>query len=268
MFRLRPLYTIQRNWQCAPYSKVVKRTTRPSAVSSTPTNTDHDPKPSIATHSEPLSVSSTAPNEASASTVTEPLSSSFTLETLAAEHLATLDHTDSTAWGNSYEGLSQRSFPSDIAQVLLRPLDPHDIEVKPDGIVYLPEIKYRRILNRSFGPGGWGLVPRGPHTVTERKLSREYALICLGRFVSQARGEQEYFNPNGLATASEGCKSNALMRCCKDLGIASELWDPAFILDFKKKHCVDEWAVHMERGNKRKLWRRRDRSFEYPWKSA
>jgi len=35
-----------------------------------------------------------------------------------------------------------------------------DIEMKPDGMIYLPEIKYRRILNRAFGPGGWGLAPR------------------------------------------------------------------------------------------------------------
>jgi Mitochondrial genome maintenance MGM101 len=42
--------------------------------------------------------------------------------------------------------------------------------------------------------------------------------------VSVARGEQDYFDVTGVATATEGCKSNALMRCCKDLGIASELW--------------------------------------------
>lgn len=42
--------------------------------------------------------------------------------------------------------------------------------------------------------------------------------------MSVARGEQDYFDPGGIATATEGCKSNALMRCCKDLGIASELW--------------------------------------------
>ncbi|CAB4421510.1 unnamed protein product, partial [Rhizophagus irregularis] len=29
------------------------------------------------------------------------------------------------------------------------------------------------------------------------------------------------------------------MRCCKDLGIASELWDPTFIRDFKKKYCME-----------------------------
>ncbi len=42
--------------------------------------------------------------------------------------------------------------------------------------------------------------------------------------VAIARGEQDFFDPSGVATATEACKSNALMRCCKDLGIASELW--------------------------------------------
>jgi len=93
-----------------------------------------------------------------------------------------------------------------------------------DGIIYLPEIKYRRILNRAFGPGGWGLAPRSETTVTAKSVSREYALVCHGRLVSLARGEQDYFDPGGIATATEGCKSNALMRCCKDLGVASELW--------------------------------------------
>ncbi|RKP39460.1 mitochondrial genome maintenance MGM101, partial [Dimargaris cristalligena] len=171
-------------------------------------------------------------------------------------------------WGTSYDGISAQPFAAHINEVLLQPLDPRDIEIKPDGIPYLPEIKYRRILNRSFGPGGWGLVPRGPHTLTERSISREYALICLGRFVSQARGEQDFFNPNGMPTASEGCKSNALMRCCKDLGIASELWDPAFIPKYKKQHCVEAWAVHIDKGNKKKVWRRKDRPLEYPWKEA
>ena len=44
------------------------------------------------------------------------------------------------------------------------------------------------------------------------------------RLVAIATGEQEYFDPSGISTAQEGAKSNALMRCCKDLGIASELW--------------------------------------------
>lgn len=85
------------------------------------------------------------------------------------------------------------------------------------------------------------------------------------RLVSVSRGEQTYFDASGLPTATEGCKSNALMRCCKDLGIASELWlvlpanfltrievkadsfvrrDPAFIRVFKASHCVEAWTEH------------------------
>ena len=52
-----------------------------------------------------------------------------------------------------------------------------------DGLIYLPEIKYRRILNKAFGPGGWGLAPRTETNVGPRVVSREYALVCLGRCV-------------------------------------------------------------------------------------
>ncbi|CEP19113.1 hypothetical protein [Parasitella parasitica] len=161
-------------------------------------------------------------------------------------------------WSSSFYGLSTEKFPKDVADILLEPVNPEDVEIKPDGLLYLPEIKYRRILNRAFGPGGWGLAPRGEHTISTKNISREYALICSGRFVSQARGEQDYFDVSGLPTASEGCKSNALMRCCKDLGIASELWDPVFIRKFKKKHCVEVWAEHVTTKKKKKLWRKKD----------
>lgn len=50
-----------------------------------------------------------------------------------------------------------------------------------DGLIYLPEIKYRRTLNEAFGPGGWGMAPRGETTVGPRIVSREWGLVCLGR---------------------------------------------------------------------------------------
>ena len=59
-------------------------------------------------------------------------------------------------------------------------------------------------------------------------ITREYALYCQSRFVSQATGEHTFYSKSNLSygKACESAKSNALMRCCKDLGIASELWDP------------------------------------------
>lgn len=52
----------------------------------------------------------------------------------------------------------------------------------------------------------------------------------------------------------EGCKSNALMRCCKDLGISSQLWDPHFIRDFKKKHMEEVWVEHVTTKKRRLFW--------------
>ncbi|KAJ2740596.1 hypothetical protein GGI20_005723 [Coemansia sp. BCRC 34301] len=168
-------------------------------------------------------------------------------------------------WSTSFQGMATQPFEPRISDMLMAPVTETDIEIKPDGLLYLPEIKYRRILNRAFGPGGWGLVPRGAHSVSGRTLSREYALVCLGRFISQARGEQDFFDESGLATATEGCKSNALVRCCKDLGVASELWDPAFITQFKAKRCVEEWVTHAVKGSKKRMWRLKERQWDYPW---
>ncbi|KAH7105661.1 mitochondrial genome maintenance MGM101, partial [Auriculariales sp. MPI-PUGE-AT-0066] len=171
-------------------------------------------------------------------------------------------------WSRSYSGLGSLAFPAEVSQVLQAPLDPLDVEIKPDGLIYLPEIKYRRILNKAFGPGGWGLAPRSETNVSSKIVSREYGLICMGRLVGIARGEQEYFDPSGIATATESCKSNALMRCCKDLGIASELWDPRFIRDFKVQYAVQAFVTHQVNLKKQKLWRRKDSKFEYPWKEG
>ncbi|KAJ7083700.1 mitochondrial genome maintenance protein [Mycena belliarum] len=171
-----------------------------------------------------------------------------------------------TDWSKSYSGLSQQAFSKEIADVLLAPLDPMDIEIKPDGLIYLPEIKYRRVLNRAFGPGAWGLAPRSETNVGPKIVSREYALVCHGRLVAIARGEQEYFDPSGIPTATEACKSNALMRCSKDLGIASELWDPRFIREFKAKYCLEIFAEHIPTKKKKKMWRRKDQpKLGYPY---
>ena len=83
--------------------------------------------------------------------------------------------------------------------------------------------------------------------------------------MSQARGEQDFFDEKNIATAMEGCKSNALMRCCKDLGVASELWDPSFIRVFKAQHCESIWVKHVTRNTKTKIWRKKGVNIEYPY---
>ena len=91
------------------------------------------------------------------------------------------DDPSNVDWTSSFHGLSVEPFKKEAADILLKPVDPEDVEIKPDGIIYLPEIKYRRILNKAFGPGGWGLAPRGESIVTPKAVTREYALLAHGR---------------------------------------------------------------------------------------
>ncbi|KAL0934039.1 mitochondrial genome maintenance protein [Colletotrichum truncatum] len=171
-------------------------------------------------------------------------------------------------WTTSYYGLGTQRFSKEVVDILMQPVNPADVEVKPDGVIYLPEIKYRRILNAAFGPGGWGLVPKGEVVVGDKVVTREYALIAEGRFISQAQGENTYFNVDGLPSAVEGCKSNALMRCCKDLGIASDLWDPIFIRSFRKQYAEEVWVEHVTTKKKKIVWTRKDVPVGYPFKKT
>ena len=88
---------------------------------------------------------------------------------------------DPADWSTSYQGVGSAPFPAHISSILRRPLDPEDVEIKPDGILYLPEIKYRNILFEAFGAGGWGMVPRGEPVVEDKVVTREWALIVQGR---------------------------------------------------------------------------------------
>lgn len=84
-------------------------------------------------------------------------------------------------WSSSYHGIATKPVTGTQYKILVRPIPEKDIEVKPEGILYLPEIKYRRRLNEAFGPMGWGLIPRGEANVGAQIVTREYALIVEGR---------------------------------------------------------------------------------------
>jgi len=175
-------------------------------------------------------------------------------ENISPEHLpAWLDE-------RNYVGIASAAFTPEQCDVLTAEIDPNDIEIRPDGngMIYLPQVKYRRILNQVFKPGGWALIPRSDWAVQGTTLTRCYALIVLGRFVSEAIGEQHYIANNPLdswATASEGVRSDALTRCCKDLGIASECWDPGYIESWKRQHAIQVWC----KSQPKPQWRRKDR---------
>lgn len=159
-----------------------------------------------------------------------------------------------------YSGASMQPFTDDQISDVSRPILESEILIKPTGEIYVAQVTYRRILNKAFKPGGWALVPRGPWTKMKDIIYREYALVVAGRFISEAVGAQEYFDNKRMtyADATEGAKSDALKKACKDIGIASECWDKSFCEKFIEKNCIQVWVKDKNTGKNKTQWRRKD----------
>jgi len=170
-----------------------------------------------------------------------------------------------------YLNIAKEPFDEKTIKVLSGPVSLDDIEIRPDGLIYLPEIKYRRILNKAFGVGAWSMVQM--NTIIDQEKSVVYydgALFINGRYHARATGEMKYISRNEnmtWATALEGAKSDCLTRCCKDLGIASELWDPTFIKKWLNENAIKIFVKNQKTNDTKVLWRRKtDPKYNvYPW---
>lgn len=161
-----------------------------------------------------------------------------------------------------YAGVATVALSQEQAGHLAEQLPDEAHDILPTGEVYVSQVHYRRLLNKVFGPGGWALVPRSAFAMQGNTITREYALVGPGgRFISEAIGESEY-QPNNArmsyASACEACKSNALTRCSKDLGIASECWDKRFCEKWIDANAVKVWR----QSSNKPQWRRKDAT---PW---
>jgi hypothetical protein len=58
------------------------------------------------------------------------------------------------------------------------------------------------------------------------------------------------------------------MRCCKDLGIASELWDPRFIKRFMNEMGREIMVEHQMTKKRRKHFMRKDDELKFPFKEV
>lgn len=155
-----------------------------------------------------------------------------------------------------FRGASTLQLSPEENQRLSASFDENLIEIRPDGYIYLPQTFYRQRLNEVVGIGQWALIPKGSYQ-EGNKMMLNGILVIRGCFMSESTGEANINDQQSLATVWEGAKSDCITRCCKDLSIASELYEPAFIQSWQKKHAM---AVKvMDRNNKPvKRWRKKE----------
>lgn len=138
-------------------------------------------------------------------------------------------------------------------KILYAPVNPEDVEIRPDGLIYLPWMEYVTRLRKAFGMS-WGIISTGKPEPMGVYIMWPFYLLVRGKLMSgPAIGEQKYQPNNPKMTwgdACEGAKSNALMRLCKGLGISLELWQPRFIKDWVSKHA-ESYELKDAKGKKK-----------------
>ena len=144
-------------------------------------------------------------------------------------------------------------------EVLQKALTPDEIEIRPDGLIYLPWVEYQSRLDRAFGTE-WSMVPNGKprYDVATNQIIWGFYLVVQGNLVDFAVGGQEYRPTGGLnyTDAIEGCKSNALMRLCKRLSIGLDMWRPSYVRAWKEKYA-ESYQGKDWRGSPKTFWRKK-----------
>jgi hypothetical protein len=141
--------------------------------------------------------------------------------------------------------------------ILYAPIEEDIVEIRPEGLVYLPWMEYVTRLRMAFGMN-WAIIPKGEPRMGPNRSSILWGfyLVVQGKLAGYAIGEQEYKINNPLmnwSDACEGAKSNALMRLCKGIGIGLELWKPSFIRKWKEAHA----ETYFDTKKGKDLWRRK-----------
>ncbi len=160
-------------------------------------------------------------------------------------------------YAQGFTGMATEPFSEEARKVLAECPAHEDVQIKPDGIVFMPGVWWRRQLTRAFGAGGWALAPRGPARTVGSGVEYHGALYCLGRWVSEAVGgcESGYM---AHADMVESARTDCLSKCCKDLGMATELWEKDWREAWQSEYA-EQYEVQSGKNQGKKQWRLRQR---------
>lgn len=162
-----------------------------------------------------------------------------------------------------YAGASNLNLSESEMKNIAAPFDDLAYEIRPDGFIYVPQVLTLQRLNSVIGVGKWSILQinngRDEVRTDVFKVFYDGALVIRGHFVSRSVGESTYSRSNSnqsWAAALEAAKSDCRQRCCKDIGIASDAWNPTFVREWQKKHAIR--VKVLDQGREKVIWRRKD----------
>lgn len=139
-------------------------------------------------------------------------------------------------------GLSTLVTTIDEREALLADFPPEKIDIKPTQECYVSHIHLRVRLSMVLGVGAWGMQPMGQAVpIGGEFIVMPWGLYIRGHALSWCWGGARYQPKNKRSSwsdALETTKSDALARLCKDIPMASQVWDRRHNDRFIDGHCV------------------------------
>lgn len=155
-----------------------------------------------------------------------------------------------------YSNTGKLNLTAKEKKALIKIFPDEQIEIRPDGYIYLPQVHYRIRLNEVIGPGDWGLVIKGSY-IDGNKLFVVGLMVIRNCYVSESTGEAaSTYENQSKATVWESAKSDCMTRCCKDLGIGSQVYDPTYIKYWQKQFATVVWCYFEKEKKSKRLWRK------------
>jgi hypothetical protein len=158
------------------------------------------------------------------------------------------------AW---WQGAGELQLSPEQQKILWQEVDAEAVQIRPDGIVYLPWAKVWRVILTAFAPHVPALVWLGNPKPEDGSICLHIVMTVGGQFVGEAVGACPWVksNPNmNWASCVEGAVSDAVVKISKRLGMFQELWSVPWVNAWRAEH-----AMRVFRSQSRKLaWRRID----------
>jgi hypothetical protein len=142
----------------------------------------------------------------------------------------------------AYQGASTLKLTTKEAKDLMADFGDDHVEIRGfDGIIYISHMSLRERLWAVFGPTEVAEICR------ERMMRQDtnevlvdLVLMIRGHFVAEAIGTAKWY-PNNPKTSFgdtvESAWSEALRRCCKKIGVGTQVWRPAWARKWTADHA-------------------------------
>lgn len=148
----------------------------------------------------------------------------------------------SATLAHAYQQASSLKLTAEESRALREPFRDDQVRGGAKGrtdLLYISHIHLSDRLNDVIGVGQWAIIRRSEKIDPVGKVYVDAALLVRGALVAEAIGSARYIanNPQmDYSDAIESALSDSLTRCCKRLGIGSQVWDKGFCDDWLAKY--------------------------------